>query len=178
MTSPLYPCGCQLLGERRAPPMEKGWRRSEEQTLLLRSPASDQYVQHCTPYRSSPSHRRRSTTSLSCPGPACENPLTHTLTHTSTHKYKHTHTIRRRRPGPCPAQGVRNAPSGLGCAGWLRTDVGHLTDRHLLGLGRRSQSLPARAASTSRFGQWDGDREGFYPHITLTSGPASGSWLT
>lgn len=40
LTSPLYPCGCQLLGERRAPP----WKRAGEarRTLMSRSPATHQ----------------------------------------------------------------------------------------------------------------------------------------
>lgn len=85
LTSPLYPCGCQLLGERRAPP----WKRAGEarRTLMSRSPASHQCSTAALP--------RFRSTSLSCPGPACRNPHTHA--HRQTDSARH-HTIRQLSP--------------------------------------------------------------------------------
>lgn len=97
LTSPLYPCGCQLLGERRAPP----WKRAGEarRTLMSRSPASHQY--QC----STVALPRFRSTSLSCPGPACRNPHTHTRTHTQTQTaHATTPSGSYRRPSSSPAR--------------------------------------------------------------------------
>lgn len=128
LTSPLYPCGCQWLGERRAPP----WKRAGEarRTLMSRSPAPDQNSTVVLPMISQ--HLPLlSRAGLSKP--------THTHAHKGSARH---HTIRqpsspssspvRPRQGPRPAQSVGNAPSRLWRAGWVRasdSDSDSDTDR-------------------------------------------------
>lgn len=76
LASPLYPCGCQLLGERRAPP----WKRAGEarRTLMSTSPASDHYSSLSHDFRAPPSPVQRRLVGT-------HYLLSGTPTHTTTH---------------------------------------------------------------------------------------------
>lgn len=95
LTSPLYPCGCQLLGERRAPP----WKRAGEarRTLMSTSPASHQYSTVALP-------------TISQHLPLLSRAGLSKPTHTQTHAHIHTdsarhHTIRQlSSPSSSPAR--------------------------------------------------------------------------